>query len=222
VNRIVSALAVTMVLGGCVSTRTTTLSGEANHSLQGKSLVVTTRAKPDFSAMTPGKAMFGLIGAAAMISSGNSIVAENGIVDPAGSIGEQLREVIAGKLGLVAVASAGPLADSTDTARLSALYSSADIVLDVQTVNWSFVYRPNIGTQHYRVIYSVKVRLIDTHQKSLLSEAFCVRNDDNDANPPTHDELLANQAQILKVRLAAHGQECVGELKQKVLGTAFR
>lgn len=37
-------------------------------------LTVTSRQKPDFSAMTAGKATFGLLGAAAMIFEGNSII----------------------------------------------------------------------------------------------------------------------------------------------------
>jgi len=216
---VIALLMVAVGIGGCVSTRTTTMSGEQSQTLQGKSLALTTRNKPDFGAMTPGKAMFGLVGAIAMISAGNKIVAEDGIEDPAGTIGEQLRQALATKHGLIAAAGTGPVADTTDTAKLAAQYSNADYVLDVQTINWSFVYRPNLGTQHYRVIYSVKVRLIDTHKANLLAEAFCVRKDDNDTNPPTHDELLANQAEILKTRLKEHANDCVGELQQKLLGS---
>jgi len=219
VKQILIALVVAWSVAGCVSTRTTSLDGAQGHALQGKSLALTTRAKPAFSAMTPGKAMFGLIGAGAMISAGNRIVADNDIADPAAMIGDQLRQALVERLGFVAATGGGAQVDTTDPALLASLYPGADFLLDVQTVNWSFVYRPGIGTQHYRVIYSVKVRLVDSHAKSLRAEAFCVRNDDGDANPPTHDELLADHAKILKARLAAHASECVGELKQKVLGS---
>jgi hypothetical protein len=218
-NKVLVLLMAALVIGGCVSTRTTTMTGEQSQTLQGKSLALTTRPKPDFAAMTPGKAMFAVVGAIAMISAGNSLVAEDGIEDPAGAIGEQLRQALVVKHGLVAAAGTGPVADTTDTAKLAALYSSADYVLDVQTINWSFVYQPHLGTQHFRVIYSVKVRLIDTHKANLLAEAFCVRKDDNDTNPPTYDELLANHAEILKAKLREHANDCVGELKQKLLGS---
>jgi hypothetical protein len=120
------------------------------------------------------------------------------------------------KYGLVTATGTAPLADSTDTRKLASLYSAGDFVLDVQTVNWSFVYRPSLT--HYRVLYSVKVRLIETHEAKLLAEAFCYRKDDDDKNPPTHEELLADQAALLKTRLHDHAAECAGELKNKLLG----
>ena len=52
------------------------------HALQGRSIALTTRHRPDFAAMTAGKMMFGAIGAVAMIHAGNTIVDENGVEDP--------------------------------------------------------------------------------------------------------------------------------------------
>ena len=88
--RYIAAAMGVLMLSGCVSTKIVPLKQDLVADLQGGSIVTTRRAKPDFSAMTAGKAMFGLIGAAAMISSGNSIVAENEIEDPARYIGEKL------------------------------------------------------------------------------------------------------------------------------------
>lgn len=161
--------------------------------------------------------MFAMVGAFAMISAGNRIVADNNVDDPAGIVAEQLRQALAEKGGLIPASGTGPIADTTDTAKLAALYPNADYVLDVQTINWSFVYRPNLS--HYRVIYSVKVRLIDTRKAKLLAEGFCARKDDKDPNPPTHDELLANHAELLKTRLRTDAKECGEELKQKILGS---
>jgi hypothetical protein len=192
------------------------MPGSAADALKGKTLAVSHRAKPDFGAMTAGKAMFGLFGAAAMISAGNKIVSDNNIDDPAPLISDPLRAALVGKYGLAATTGEGPVADSMDTKKLATQYANADYLLDVQTVNWSFVYRPNLT--HYRVIYSVKVRLIDTHAAKLLSEAFCVRKDDDDKSPPTHDELLANGAAILKTRLHDDALACGTEVTQKVLG----
>jgi hypothetical protein len=166
--------------------------------------------------MTAGKAMFGLLGAAAMISAGNTIVVDNNIEDPAPFVADQLREAVENKYGMVTAAGTAPLVDTTDTLKLAALYAAGDFVLDVQTINWSFVYRPNLT--HYRVLYSVKVRLIEIHGAKLLAEAFCYRKDDDDKNPPTHEELLANQAALLKKRLHDHAAECAGELTNKLLG----
>jgi len=213
---IVLAVGCLLSLEACVSTRTTGVSTDSASAMHGKSIAISQRAKPDFSAMTAGKAMFGLLGAAAMISAGNTIVVDNNIEDPAPFVADQLRQAVENKYGLVTAAGTGPLADTTDTRKLASLYAAGDFVLDVQTVNWSFVYRPNLT--HYRVLYSVKVRLIETRRAKLLAEAFCYRKDDDDKNPPTHEELLANQAALLKTRLHDHAAECAGELTSKLLG----
>jgi hypothetical protein len=215
-NAKIFAMGCLLGLGGCVSTRTTGVSNDSASAMHGKSISVSQRTKPDFTAMTAGKMMFGVFGAAAMISTGNKIVVDNKIEDPAPFVADQLRQALENKYGLVTAAGAAPLADSTDTRKLAALYSGGDFVLDVQTVNWSFLYRPNLT--HYRVMYSVKVRLIETREPKLLAEAFCYRKDDDDKNPPTHDELLADDAALLKARLHDHAAECVGELTDKLLG----
>jgi hypothetical protein len=203
-------------LAGCVSTRTTGVSDDSAFTMHGKSIATSQRSKPDFAAMTAGKAMFGLVGAVAMISAGNRIVTDNGIEDPAPFVADQLRQALKVKYGLLTAAGPAPLTNSTDTRKLASLYSVGDFVLDVQTVNWSFLYRPNLT--HYRVMYSVKVRLIDTRAAKLMAEAFCYRKDDDDRNPPTHEELLVNQASLLKTRLHDDATECADELTKKLLG----
>ncbi|RCV88556.1 hypothetical protein [Billgrantia montanilacus] len=55
------------------------------------SITMSSREKPNFLAMTAGKAMVGgLVGAAAMMIAGNNIVEENEIEDPAGHISSGL------------------------------------------------------------------------------------------------------------------------------------
>lgn len=210
---------VCLMLSGCVSTRTTAIGADSGNAQQGKSLALSIRAKQDFAAMTAGKAMFGMIGAVAMISAGNKLVADNGIADPDRYIGEQLRLALQAKYGLSPQADETVIADTSDTNKLAALYPDADYLLDTQTVNWSFLYRPSLT--HYRVLYSAKVRLIDVRKARLIAEGFCYRKDDDDPNPPTYDELLANQAELLKSRLHSHADDCIGELKQKLLGAAL-
>lgn len=203
-------------LTGCVSTRTVGVPNDTAFGMRGKSLVVSQRTKPDFGATTPGKAMFGLIGAVAMISAGRAIVEENDIQDPAPFIAGQLRQQLVERYGLEPASGAGALADTTDTLKLASLYAGADYLLDVQTINWGFLYRPNIT--RYRVLYSVKVRLIDIHAAKLLAEGFCYRKDDNDPHPPTYDELLTAQASLLKARLQADAAECSVQLSTEMFG----
>ena len=207
------------ILSGCVSTRTTMIGADSVSSLQGKSLALSKRAKQDLSAATPAKAAFGPIAAVAMISAGNQLVADNAIEDPDGYIGEQLGQALESKYGLSPAAEVTALADTMDTQKLAALYPRADCLLDTQTVNWSILYRLNLS--RYRMVYAVKVRPIDVHKAKLLAEGFCHRNDDSDPSPPTYEELTANKAELLQSRLRSDAAACVGELKQKLLGTAL-
>ena len=56
-KKITVTAVIAAALAGCVSAPTKPLESSAN--LQGKRVVLSEYAKPDFSAMTPGKAMFG-------------------------------------------------------------------------------------------------------------------------------------------------------------------
>jgi hypothetical protein len=110
---IVLAVGCLLSLEACVSTRTKGVSNDGASAMHGKSIAISQRAKPDFSAMTAGKAMFGLLGAAAMISAGNTIVVDNNIEDPAPFVADQLREAVENKYGMVTAAGTAPLVDTT-------------------------------------------------------------------------------------------------------------
>lgn len=219
-KRVTALLTLAVVLSGCVSTRTTSIATDSESALRGKSLALSHRARQDFSAATPAKAAFGVIGALAMISAGNQLVTDNAVEDPEGYIGEQLGLALQSKYGLSAAAEVTTLADTTDVQKLAALYPGADYLLDTQTVNWSILYRMSLI--RYRVLYAVKVRLIDVHKAKLLAEGFCHRNDQDDPNPPNYDELTANRAELLKSRLRSDADACIVELQQKLLGAIVR
>lgn len=211
------AAAAAMLLGGCVSTRNVKADLAALRTAAPATVVVSAREKPDFAAMTAGKASFGLIGAMAMISAGNTIVAENGIEDPAAYIGSALASHLSTSLGATTVDNGGTLATGTKPAELAKLYPGADLLLDVQTVNWSFAYFPT-DWNSYRVIYSAKVRLIDTRTGALKAEGFCARVPEQAADAPSRDQLLADRAAALKRELRAAADHCIGEFKTNVLG----
>lgn len=81
---------------------------------------------------------------------------------------------------------------------------------------WSYGYFPtNWGK--YRVIYSVRAKLVDVDRGAVLAEAFCSRLPELDATAPSHDELLANEAARLKQELAKAASECAGRFKREML-----
>lgn len=89
-------------------------------------------------------------------------------------------------------------------------------MVDVQTINWSLGYFPT-DWNHYRVIYTAKARLIDSGSKAVLAEGSCVRIPQDNTGAPTYDELLANEASLLKKELSAAADECVKSLRKEML-----
>ena len=203
-------------LGGCVSTKIVPVDHKALAGLQGGTVVVSQREKPSFAANTAGKMMFGAVGAVAAISSGNDIIRDNDVADPAGYIEKILLNDLVTDNALKGVTSPAST-NTTDVAKLAKQYAAADLLLDVQTVNWSWIYYPT-SWSHYKVIYSVKIRLIDTKHSKLIADGFCARVPDVPAeSAPTKDELLENKAARLKQELATAADYCVQTFRTKVL-----
>lgn len=201
-------------LPGCVSTKINPVDHQALAVFRGGTVVTSQREKPSFVANTAGKAMFGVLGAVAAINAGNEIVRENDLADPAVSIRQALLADLVTDDVLTPVAST-TTTDATEVAKLAKQYSGGDLLLDVQTVNWSFIYFPT-NWSHYRVIYSAKVRLIDTKHSKVVADGFCARVPEEAPNSPSRDELLENKAARLKQELATAAEYCVHEFRTKV------
>jgi hypothetical protein len=214
--RVILIAAAVGMLSGCVSTKTIPMKAETIARIQGGTLAVTKREKPGFAAMTAGKAMFGAVGGAAMVMAGNKIVEENAIEDPALRISAELMKGFADVNAMSVVSTDGIIASGVKPTELAKQYSNANVLLDIQTINWSFVYFPT-DWNSYRVIYSAKMRVIDTKEAKLLAEGFCSRVPENSAEAPSHDELLENQAARLKQELAIAADHCIQEFRSKVL-----
>lgn len=204
-----------VLLSGCASTKVVPLQEKDLASLQGGTVTTSTREKPGFGAMTAGKAMFGAIGAVAMIAKGNEIVKENDVEDPAAYIAQELAKGFADANEMTVVSTEGVIASGTKPAELAKAYPDADVLLDVQTVNWSFGYFPT-DWNSYRVMYSAKVRVIDTKRRKLLAEGFCSRVPEHADNAPSHDQLLADRAAVLKQELAAAADHCISTFRNEV------
>lgn len=204
-----------VALSGCTTIRNQPIDQKAQESIKGQSVAYSTRAaKPDFSAMTAGKAAFAMLGAIAMISEGNSIIASHNVPDPADEIASGLVQALQQSHGAVATPSIMVKGNAID--QLIASAGSAKYLVDVETVSWSFMYFPTDWT-HYRVVYTAKARLIDTQTKAVVAEGGCNRVPDQSATSPTYDELLANGAKRLKAELSTAAQECLAKLKRETL-----
>ena len=216
------AAACALALAGCVSVENIPMSAGTADALKGREISLSERAKPDFGAMTAGRmaggALFGAIGGAvagnAMVSAGNEIVQQNGIQDPAEQIGAALSGALGAKFGARPNAPRTQL--STDEATEARNAQGSDLVLDVRTINWGFVYFPTSWSK-YRVMYTARTRLIDAKKGQVLAEAGCAAPIAENADAaPTYEELLAEGAARLKKELAQATEFCAGEFASKM------
>lgn len=204
-----------VLIGGCVSVQNVPMDSASWQRVKDKALTVSKREKPDFAAMTAGKAAFALIGAAAMVSAGNEIVRTNNIEDPATYIEATLSADLRTKHNVHVSPNPMPV-NTDDVAQLSQPSSDVDLLLDVRTINWSFAYFPTTWNK-YRVIYSARLRLVDIKNGRVLAEGGCARVPEETPTAPSYDELLANNAERLKRELKIAADYCVGEFKSKTL-----
>lgn len=210
------AAALGLVLTACVSTQKVPLSPAQSGSLRGQTVVASQHARPAFAAITPGKAAFGMVGAAAMIAEGNSQIRNNQVADPAEQISHQLAATLASKLGMRVVGHGGHVTSGEQAAVVAREHPQARYVVDVRTINWSCVYYP-FGWGSYRVIYSAKLRLIDTQTAAVLCEGFFARVPNDQSKAFSYDALMNHNAAGLKGELAIAAQEAITFFTREIL-----
>lgn len=206
-KKMIFVMAMTVAMGGCVSAPTKPMV--ASLDLQGKTIVLSQYATPDFSAMTPGKAVFGMFGAAAMISAGNELVRSNHIEDPALQIGHHIADDLVTRHAFTIIPNNNAIAINDKPATLVKTYPGADLILDVKTINWMYSYYPtNWGKYH--VFYTTRARLLDGKTGNLIAQQMCKGDPTDPKNPPSADELRADHAALLKQLLRKVGDDCSG------------
>ncbi len=182
---------------------------------QGGHLAITVvkRELTPFGAMTAGRLM---LGANHMVDVGNALVKDNHVEDPAVAIADALSRALADQLSLPVRLADNPL-KSTNPAAIAKQYPGAGLLLDIQTFHWGLVFHP-MDWDSYAVVYSVKMRLVDTSTGKLVAEGVCTRAPKHSADAPSYEELVDNNAAGLKERLKRSGEQCQEELKSKALG----
>lgn len=209
--------AIAAMLVGCAPVATKSINSSAG--LQGRRLAITSHPIPDFSAGTAGKAMFAMVGAIAMIHAGNEMVRQDQIEDPAIHIGQRLSMDLAKTQGVTVLPSNGLVATSDDAATLIKTYPGADLLLDVKTYAWSYIYYPTKWGS-YRVNYDANVRLLDGKSGEVIAQQTCKIDPTDPNNPPTLDALRANRSALLKQLLSKAADTCVENVEQQVLRVA--
>lgn len=213
-KKLICAAALAVVLSGCVSAPIKTVG--SSNELQGKTIILSEYAKPDFTAMTAGKAMFGMFGAAAMVKAGNDLVEKDGILDPSQAVGEKLAQDLQGARGERLLPNNKVIAADDNVSTLLKDYPGADLIIDVKTINWMYGYYPSKWDK-YHVFYSARLRVLDGKTGDLVAQAICKGDPTDQNNPPSRDQLLANDGELLKNLLQKAGDSCVKVYEKQIL-----
>jgi hypothetical protein len=209
---------VATMISGCVSIKHIPIEQSAISKIKGKEVIVVKRPIPNFAAMTPGKAAFGGIGLAFMVSAGNSLIQENGISDPAYEIAEELARSMEAKYGTKYAGIGSNIISDDEVASVVAAYKTVPLALDVKTLRWDFIYFPTSWSK-YRVHYYARLRLIDTSMSNVIAEGDCSSiTPEKTDDAPTYDELVGNGAIRLVAELKKAARYCVQEFSSKYLG----
>jgi hypothetical protein len=213
------------IANGCVTVRDLPIDQGVIPALNGKTVITVKRTMSGFSAMTADKmaagSLFGVIGGAvagaSIIRSGNTLIKENNIPDPAYEIAERIARAMETKYGITYTGISNAEVADDDVSKLAALYKTNSFALDIRTINWGFLYYPLYWTK-YRVIYAARMRLIDTNSAGVVAEGGCYRLSDKIDTAPTYEELLENGASRLKAEIEDAVTDCVQEFSTRYLG----
>ena len=203
---------------GCATPAPIAASPDSLPALQGQTLtIVTYDQKTNFMQMTAGAAAFAAIGAIAAASRSAELVKEYDLENPSIRVAEKLTPVLSEKLKS---SNLNPVAHTSDraisTAGLAALAGNKGLVFDIVGGSQS-VYFPT-DWSHYRVLYAGAGRLVDASTGKVVAQSPCKFDSGEEMNPPTYDELYANNAALLKSKLQTVADACVGQMTQALFG----
>lgn len=212
--RIIFSVLLSTCLAGCETIEHRPLTADSSAQLRGKTVVSVRYPAPNFSAFTPGSAIFGNLGKDASISGGKEIIKDAGIEDPAQGISRGLEKELAVKRQVKALP---PIVSTQygveELIRLAR--GDADLILDVRTLEWKISYY-RFNWARYTLIYMGRLRLIDAASKTVIAETLCTYQS-AEPNSPTYDELLANNAAVLKQYNDSLVTACINVLAKEVL-----
>jgi hypothetical protein len=164
-----------------------------------RSLAVRTGSTPSFYADTPGRRTFGMAGVVAMMREGNRLVADYRLQDPAAQLSQDLVASLASRNGM-----------------WTSSPESADLLLNVKTINWDFRPYRNDPNSLY-VVYSARISLVDRRKGTVLASGKCRSQRDGEGDSATLDQLLADGASRLHSELREAAAECAQRLKSQTL-----
>ncbi len=137
------------------------------------------------------------------------------IKDPAVRISDNLMEYLKASYNIKAASSPGAMSKDIDPKKVVAAHPGAAYVLDTFTSGWVGIYYPLTFTK-YRVVYTAKMRLIETSSGRIVAEGFHSYQSDDKANAPNYDGIYSNGASFLKRELKTASDGAIAIFKKQL------
>ena len=196
------------------------LSNAAARGLAGKVLSGVQYPPVHLSAMTSSNMLtWGSIGGViAGSKEGRNIERDNNLEDPQEELAARLRQRFARDRRMRTARDPALAEESTgaDVAALATRHPDADYLLDVQLLGESLYYYP-LDWNRYYLQFIASVRLIEVSSKSAIAEGSCQVKQESDPHP-TKEQLLADNAALLKRLQTEALQNCENYLAAQILG----
>lgn len=183
------------------------LSQQDAASLRGKTVAVVLHERESFVATTAGKAMFAMLGAAAMIKEGNDFVEKYQIPDPTLLIRDQLANTLRDQLGANVLPADTTVAASDNPSALAKAHPDSNYILSVRHRGSNYSYYPG-KWDGYWVGNNVNVQLIETKSGRVLTKGYCYAATHKNPVRPSLLQLHENDAQLTKKILESLAWRC--------------
>lgn len=216
-------LGVLLLFTGCASDVPSSLTQVELSQLKGKTVLITKRMTPDFTAMTASDAMeppMALDNITPMDRDigGEDIALQFGIKNPAEEIAGILLDDLSLNYGMKTVNSAPVMVDGDSVKTILKNPIDAQYLLDVQTNYWGFTYFP-VRWPNYVIHYQATLRFFDVKGKKLIAEDSCDLNPTIEITANSgvfYGELLADNASKLKYQLDLAAENCIDKFQSTV------
>lgn len=172
---------------------------------------------PSFVLMTAGHAMFAAVGAVAAVAEGRETAKHYEFQDSANLVTPELAKAWAVAHGDRLASEATPIDSEhknivkTATKEVADLKGASFIVDGASST--SAIYF-SFDWTHYGLIYSLQVRVVDTASGKVVAKARCFRKPEKTPESPTHDQMFADNAAVLKKMMADNAQACLPKLME--------
>ena len=170
---------------------------------------------PNFIPTVPERAGFGALGAIGDLAVGSTFVSKHGLSNPADEIEGIVRSELAAQFGQNN--EADPYVRVKGDKAKDFYDQPNSLIVNAATTSWGYIYFP-FNWNRYRVQYVGVVDLIDGSTAERLASSQCVlESHDSPEGAPTKNEMLDNEAVVLKSILSDLAKQCADKFLVEAL-----